>query len=492
MSIASFAKLSFIAFAASILYCTVSPVEKSVSGPGIGVLSGKLVNIQGKPAIGAVVNVVPVEYVPSLGHTALTDVDACTTDSKGEYRIYSLESHYYNFEARSGDIGVFRDSIKVIQDSQEHRLDDMTLSSLGRVTGVTKMPGQNDTNQVRVTLYFVGTRRITKPAIGGAFAFDQVPAGNYQLIIDPTLNSYNVRILNIHLDPGQQLDLDTLLLGVYEPDTITINQTSVSGTWGPGKVYNINSSITVPKGATLTICPGTTLRFLGMISITACGPIFAVGNSDSLIRFSSAAGANSPWNGIRVVDQYDSLLLSYCIVEHAFFGLSNSWSPSKTEIRNCVFRYCGNAFVAETFTNEGYTFHNTVFHNNGTNAGYYAQTFGGIYAMGPSNQRNEAWFNIVDCIFADNRMAFMYVGDSMTVHTRNTCYYQNGIDFAQVHFPDTTISTFTNNVDDSASTRLDPLFISLEAGKEDYHLQAGSPCRGAGTNGTDIGLYGTH
>ena len=216
MSINFLVKLAVLMPAACILYCAVSPVGKGGTDTGNPILCGKLVEIDGKPAAGAIVNMVPVDYFPSFAllKASLPRSVACTTNCNGEYRIYSLDSLDYTFEACLETNGVFRDSIKVVLDSQEHRLDNMTLTSLGRVFGVTKMPGQNDTNQIRVTLYIPGTRRITKPSIGGAFMFDLVPAGSYHLIIDPTLNTYDVKVLDIHLNPGQHLDLDTLLLNM--------------------------------------------------------------------------------------------------------------------------------------------------------------------------------------------------------------------------------------------------------------------------------------
>jgi Right handed beta helix region len=42
---------------------------------------------------------------------------------------------------------------------------------------------------------------------------------------------------------------------------------------------------------------------------------------------------------------------------------------------------------------------------------------------------------------------------------------------------------------DSPSNSKNPLFVSLTAGSEDFHLTASSPARGTGENGTDIGAY---
>jgi hypothetical protein len=124
----------------------------------------------------------------------------------------------------------------VPDDSDDVQVPDRHMKKLGVIKGVSYMPGQSDTNQVRVTLYIPGTGRITKPVIGGAFTFEGVPEGRYEIIIDPTLNDYNVRIIDVILLAGETLDLGTVELSVYQPNTVPDAPTSVTGVAGISKV----------------------------------------------------------------------------------------------------------------------------------------------------------------------------------------------------------------------------------------------------------------
>jgi|WetSurMetagenome_2_1015567.scaffolds.fasta_scaffold57635_3 hypothetical protein len=452
----------------ALLRCSKNPADNNDEPPaGKSVISGKVVNPDQTAAIGAVVSMVPVDYVPSLTlmKTSLPRAVTCTTDSKGMYRIYSIDSLCYNFEAHRDTCGVFCDSIKVVLDSNEHFLNDMTLHTLGRIYGVTKMPGQNDTNQVRVTLYIPGTRRITKPAIGGAFMFDQVPAGNYQLIIDPTLNTYNVKVLDITLSAGQDLNLDTITLNVYEPDTIVINQPYVYGTWGPGKVYILLSGTDVVTNQSLTILPGTTVKFYGPIFLNSSenNPLYVRGKPDSLVIFepglSSGAKTYSMthWNEDSTSDT--TLFMNWVLIKG--IGSINILCSRGVFISNCIFIKCGTPIK-----NEG---------------------CGSIPLRTVSN-----------CVFWNNDNVFESARDPY-ISIVNSIFYGNTTCFVGDTFPDFSHCLFFNNLStppDSISPNClftDPLFVSLDTLNPDFHLQQpGSPCLGTGLGGADIGLYDSH
>jgi|SRR5271157_750269 hypothetical protein len=182
-----------------------------------------------------------------------------------------------------------------------------------------------------------GTGRITKPLIGGQFSFDNVPAGRYQIIFDPTLNSYNVKVLDVDIAAGECKNLDTVVLANYEPDTIEINQGSVVGTWGPGKVYKVLSAAVVPQGQTLTILPGTTIKLFD--GFQNYGKLLILGKKDSLItiEYGYATGrsmygmVNAPYP----VTSDTSLFLNWVIIKNMGYGFT--LYGNGVYISNCVF-----------------------------------------------------------------------------------------------------------------------------------------------------------
>ncbi len=194
-------------FAAGCMNNSGTEIPNGASG-----VTGRLTDANGNPVSGAVVQMVPVNYVPSLtlGKVAGTMLD--TTDAKGYYWIPIKDTGVYNIDSHKDTLGVFIDSVRIPDNSNSVQLPDHKMKKLGSIKGISNMPGQNDTNQVRVTLYIPGTGRITKPVIGGAFAFADVPAGTYQIIIDPTLNTYNVKTINVTVAAGATVNLDTVKL----------------------------------------------------------------------------------------------------------------------------------------------------------------------------------------------------------------------------------------------------------------------------------------
>ena len=115
-------------------------------------------------------------------------------------------------------------------------------------------------------------------------------------------------------------------------------------TWS-GEV-TITGQTVVKKGATLTVLPGTTVRFLwidedgdaiGDSELNVEGRIVAVGEKNRVITFTS--GRPEPkmkdWTFIMISTNKDSLL-EYCTVEYAFSGAQVHYSSAT--IRNCLFR----------------------------------------------------------------------------------------------------------------------------------------------------------
>lgn len=89
--------------------------------------------------------------------------------------------------------------------------------------------------------------------------------------------------------------------GMDLPVTEINTNISADATWQSGNVYLVSSSITITAGNTLTVEPGTIVKFGSGVSMTVEGVLNANGADDSLIIFTSArddaAGGDSNGDG---------------------------------------------------------------------------------------------------------------------------------------------------------------------------------------------------
>jgi hypothetical protein len=305
---------SSIPFICLLFLCMNNPSDNDDDTDNGRVIKGRFTDINNRPVSGAFVRILPINFVPSLSLPKKALLASDTTDGNGNYQIPVADSGVFNLEGSKDDLGVFVDSIVVPNDTNDITIPDNILKKVGVIKGISYMPGQNDTNQVRVTLYIPGTGRITKPVIGGGFSFLGVPEGKYQLIIDPTLNAYNVKIIDTALIAGDTLNMDTVRLDLFEPDTIEILSTSIFGNLGPNKIYRLNQTSLIPAGQTLLIDSGTTIIFNGDFYITSTekSKLIANGTAASPVVFKNPfAGTQS---GNIAVDNHASF--SYCIFDN--------------------------------------------------------------------------------------------------------------------------------------------------------------------------------
>lgn len=113
-----------------------------------------------------------------------------------------------------------------------------------------------------------------------------------------------------------------------------------------GNIY-VDGVVSVPEGVTLTIEPGTVVKFRydrdyktfdrGGLQVVG-GDILAEGTSDEQIWFTSAAEdpINGDWNGITIEDSADSIF-DYVIVEYGELGIEQF--DSSVPITNSIIRW---------------------------------------------------------------------------------------------------------------------------------------------------------
>jgi hypothetical protein len=120
----------------------------------------------------------------------------------------------------------------------------------------------------------------------------------------------------------------------------------------PNVHYIITDNLAVPAGVTLTIMPGTVLKFKDNASLSSAGQIKAFGTPDSMIVFTKTDLGHS-WNGI-ILNTRDTL--SYCIIENISNTTSYHLNISNVTISNSVIRNnsftnftLGDRFVSNNF-----------------------------------------------------------------------------------------------------------------------------------------------
>lgn len=127
--------------------------------------------------------------------------------------------------------------------------------------------------------------------------------------------------------------------------------------------YRVVSTVTVAEGATLTIEPGTDVRFATDVELTIRGSIQAPGGSDS-VQFTSGADGKAPgdWNGI-IVEKPGSARFENVEIQHATNGVIIR-SPNQVTIKQSAFRNNSNAGLRIEVDGD-LTVRNSVFAVNG-------------------------------------------------------------------------------------------------------------------------------
>src|SRR3972149_11043176 len=134
--------------------------------------------------------------------------------------------------------------------------------------------------------------------------------------------------------------------------------------WGPDPVV-VTGDVMVPSGITLTIQPGTVIRFAALSDDTnsgtnssrceliIAGSLIADGTNGDIASPSNAASpANGDWVGIRVLRDspfwfHDSLDMNHVVVEYASSGVSCTVSTGMPalEIANATLQNSGGIAI---------------------------------------------------------------------------------------------------------------------------------------------------
>lgn len=174
------------------------------------------------------------------------------------------------------------------------------------------------------------------------------PNVDYFMVVNRRCQNTEARTINItiHKDASTYYFIREMLSG-----TETLFQTNSSGNYtftdnlnpGQGKLYMLKKShtgtittnqtwyeweyvtgnVTVNNGVTLTIIPGTTIKFTSATGLKILGTFTATGTSTQHIRFTSSATApaKGSWAQIKLENSQNTSVLDYCDIEYASIGV---------------------------------------------------------------------------------------------------------------------------------------------------------------------------
>jgi len=214
-------------------------------------------------------------------------------------------------------------------------------------------------------------------------------------------------------------------------------QTSVSGsqsgTWtAAGAPYEVNGTITVPVGQTLTIEAGVEVNFQGYYQFILDGKVIANGTEEAPILFTTDNHATG-WGGVRMDGTNEISIFHYCTFE---YGKTSTGSYPDIH---------GGAFLLKDANAE---FYNCTFaHNDAT--GDDNGIGGAIYAFN-TGSASVTLTKFIDCLFLENHSygeggAIRFSNDGHTELTR--CQFINnstGYGGGALHVYTALDTSFTN------------------------------------------------
>lgn len=141
--------------------------------------------------------------------------------------------------------------------------------------------------------------------------------------------------------PAAPMTLTTPALTPVQPSLSVATDT----TWRPEDGAFLVTGPLVVNSATLTIAPGTQVRFASGagISLASAGKLVAIGTRDRPIHLDSAHpldAARASWSGLSPTGAASgaSVTLRHAVIEHAAIGVAGNGAETEYAIQDCLFR----------------------------------------------------------------------------------------------------------------------------------------------------------
>ncbi|MBT3376878.1 MAG: hypothetical protein HN742_08450 [Lentisphaerae bacterium] len=303
------------------------------------------------------------------------------------------------------------------------------------IRGVVELEGQSNFANITIDFQPTSESAVAHAVQTNAFgAFEtQVVTGRYTVVFSKA----NYRDYDILIDTSllEDTDLDTSTLYYLGTANVTGN---VSGTWDG--IVTIAGDVTVPAGDTLTVEPGTDVRFLGNYSLFVLGTLVADGGvaarSAAPILFTSLPRnqikAPGQWQGIDLTGaSAEDSILRNIIVEYAVDGID--WTTCSIPLEDSEVRYCSDMGleISDNTANPAIT--NVVTHHNAADGIYvYEGNPTLVDIVSRENTRygihysTNAYGTATNCEFRNNSSHGIYLVTSCSPTIDNCQIIENG------------------------------------------------------------------
>ncbi|MFX0038793.1 MAG: right-handed parallel beta-helix repeat-containing protein [Candidatus Heimdallarchaeota archaeon] len=273
------------------------------------------------------------------------------------------------------------------------------------------------------------------------------------------LNNNNEGILNENSNTENELRISTIQL---KNETINSDET-----WS-GNIL-VTRSIVVSKGVTLTILPGTVIKFKNYrgykepearLSIFIAGTIKAQGTPDQQIWFTSDAEPpiNGDWDGIYMNGTTNSIF-NYTIVEYGLVGIVQFHSESI--VANSIVRWVNTEGLYAEYSNVEYV-NNTLYGN-----GYHEIA---LEQFNNANVTRNIFKNGTVAFHSENSEVYLkrnyianYSGDIVSIAAHTNATLEENIFDPSLPYPRVTVTpnsnvTLINNDNGTVITLPIPVF----------------------------------
>jgi hypothetical protein len=457
-----------------------------------GRATGRLYFKDGSVAARCRVSAVPSDLVP--GSNPYGYGYETSTDDSGRYYFDSVSKGRYNIYGLKDTLGSYREDVGLgARVDSGNPLSD-TLKPNGGITGIVKLSASTDSRPILIMM--IGGTMIRWPDdSSGHFSMKGLAEGNYKIRFLATDPRYKVLDTSFSVLSGKLTDVGTVTL--TGPDTIQVRDSVTSGVWGPNTTYLLMSTVNVPPGKRLVIREGTHIVFMGEFGFNVDGSCFAQGTVTNRIVFTHyfARTSNVVCNGgmgttdFSQVHSADSVVFRHCTFDASPINFHLRPLPSRMyiEFKNCIFQHTPNDIsissdISPTDSvspglravmehNVFYDIANFAAANN-PGTGYAAIA---IYKyLSTDLDYSNQLCRVANNIFYNIQCGEYKIGDSLHLYSQN-CYFD-------LH-PNTLP---VDNASRMNSIMGNPKFIDIN--NSDFRLAPDSPCRGAGSDGKDMGI----
>jgi len=210
----------------------------------------------------------------------------------------------------------------------------------------------------------------------------------------------------------------------------------------PNKQYIITDNIAIPLGVTLTIKPGTKLKFGDDKSIVVAGKVYSIGTPDSVITFTKRNNGLG-WRSIKT-ESGSAFQAEYSVFEYAMgYSINIPYDFQTGKIKNCIFKnntcynivikgvdiqnscFYNNLSPFNTVTHNGYFINNNII-NNITTYPVYGGPGGGALCIdydAVGLLKNNIFSNLNTTISRDNNIST--TSTSFTIIKLDSIYFGN-------------------------------------------------------------------